>query len=141
MKKEIRTVNTIAAPIEKIWENLKTGEEVNTWLPIITSCRVEGNQRFCTTESGNLDETILQSDDATKTFQYAIEKQSLFPITNIVGTMSLKSINESFTDLHWDLDFELEDESLFPQIKEGIEGLYKMGAIGLEELTESININ
>ena len=88
-----------------------------------------------------MDETILQSDDATKTFQYAIEKQSLFPITNIVGTMSLKSINESFTDLHWDLDFELEDESLFPQIKEGIEGLYKMGAIGLEELTESININ
>lgn len=137
MKKEIKTINKINAPIELIWENLRTGEAVNSWLPIITSCRVEGNKRYCSTEDSILEETILLSDDQNKTFQYSIEKQDLFPVTGLKGTMQLKAIGEYETDLHWDVEFDLQDESIFPQIEEGIRATYAMGAQGLEELVKT----
>ena len=94
MKKVIKTVNKIDAPLEKVWSRIRTGESVDTWLPIITSCRVEGNKRYCTTEDGSLNETILRSDDQEKVFQYSIEEQNVFPVTGIVGTMRLEAINE-----------------------------------------------
>jgi len=137
MKKEIKTTNRIDAPIDQVWEHLRTGENVNSWLPIITSCRLEGNNRICSTENGELEETILKSDDDTKTFQYSIEKQNMFPIENILGTMKLNEVGQDQTDLHWDISFSLEDESLFTAIKEGIEGVYQMGAAGLEQLSKT----
>lgn len=134
MKKVIKTTNKIEAPIDQIWAHVRTGEGVDTWLPIITSCRVEGNKRYCTTAEGKLDETILKSDDQEKVFQYSISKQELFPVTDIVGTMRLEAVNDQQTQLHWDIEFDIEDESLFPGIKEGIEGLYAAGAAGLGQL-------
>ena len=140
MKKQIKTVNEIAAPTNQIWEHLRTGKGVNLWLPIITSCRVEGNKRFCTTEDSQLEETILESDDLNKVFKYSIEKQDLFPVTNIVGRMQLVPVNETTSKLHWDVEFNIEDETHFPQIKEGIEQVYAMGAKGLEELTNAVSL-
>ena len=134
MKKFIQTVNTIEAPVDAVWAQIRTGENVDTWLPIITSCRVEGNKRYCTTEDGALDETILKSDDQEKVFQYAIGEQNLFPVTGIKGTMRLREVDEQTTNLFWDLEFDLQDENLFGDIKEGIEGLYTAGALGLGQL-------
>lgn len=138
MKKLIQTVNKIEAPIEQLWAQIRTGKNVDTWLPIITSCRVEGNKRYCTTEDGDLDETILRSDDQQKVFQYAIDKQNIFPVTGIIGTMKLEAIDEQSTNLLWDVQFDIADESQFPPIKEGIEGLYAMGAQGLGALAQKI---
>lgn len=140
MKKEIKTNNLIDAPIDAIWEQLRTGEGVDRWLPIVTSCKVEGNKRRCTVDGNQLDETILNSDDSQKLFQYAIDKQSLFPISHIVGTMKLHAHNEKQTNLTWDLSFDLQEESLFLEIKEGIENLYRQGAKGLEELAKSTTL-
>ena len=141
MKKSIKTINPIIAPLSKVWEIIKTGENVDAWFPMITTCRVEGFKRYCTTENGSIEETILIADHTHKIFRYSFDKQDVFPATNIIGTIKLEPVNDQVTNLLWDIEFRLEDESTFPQIKKEIEALYKSAATGLEEFANTIPNN
>ncbi|MEL6275575.1 MAG: SRPBCC family protein [Bacteroidota bacterium] len=134
MKKQVKTVNNINAPAEQVWAQLRTGEGVNKWLPIITACRVEGNRRYCETADGSLKETIISSDDATMTFRYSIEEQQLLPVTDIVGTMRVEAIDAQSCTLYWDVEFDIADEQMFPQVEGGIRQIYAAGAEGLGKL-------
>lgn len=134
MKKEVKTINEIAAPADQVWANLRTGEGVDTWLPVITACRVEGNRRYCEAGDGKLEETIVSSDDATMTFVYSIEKQELLPVMDILGTMRVEATGPETSKLYWDVAFEVADEAMFPGIKQGIEEIYASGAQGLGQL-------
>ncbi|MBQ0734205.1 SRPBCC family protein [Aquimarina celericrescens] len=93
MKKTIETSHKLNANPEKVWTIISKASGVNEWLPIITSCSFEGNKRICTTEQGDLKETILIIDNANKIFQYAIDEQPLLPIHNVVGTMKVLTKN------------------------------------------------
>lgn len=140
MKKIIKTQHQIDAPIDKLWANISKASGVNTWLPVITSCSLEGQgegaKRICSSEQGDLLEKIVKIDHERKIFQYAIEQQPFFPITNILGTMTVsESMGKS--QLNWDLAFDLTDESAFPMIKEAIEGMYSTGAMGLETISNN----
>lgn len=70
MKKVIQTTHKINAPIDKIWANISKSSEVNTWLPVITSCSIEcfgeGAKRTCKSEQGDLGETIVKIDHENK---------------------------------------------------------------------------
>ncbi len=134
MKKEIKTTNSIQASADRVWEILRTGKGVNTWLPIIETCEVNGSSRTCSHANGILEETILVSDDENKLFSYSIDKQDLFPFTNLVGVMQVVESNTDSCNLHWNASFDLPDESQFEEIKEKVSGLYQMGAKGLESL-------
>ena len=134
MKKTIETVNPVAAPASTIWSLIRTGEGVDKWFPIITSCRVEGKQRFCTTADGELNETIVRSDDEAMVFQYSIPQQNLFPVSNILGTMTVEAVDANNCNLRWDVEFDLENEALYDELKQGISGLYAQGAQGLGQL-------
>ena len=139
MKKTIKTSTLINASPESVWNKIRRGEAVNKWLPMVTECRLEGEgigaKRVCTTEQGDLNETILIIDEENKIFQYAINEQPLFPIENVIGTMTLFSKGKH-TILNWDLDFTLSDESHFETIKQAIEGMYAAGAKGLENISK-----
>lgn len=139
MKKVIKTTQKINAPIDKLWANISKASGVNTWLPVITACSLEGNgegaRRVCKSEQGDLSETIVKVDHANKVFQYSVDKQPFFPIADILGTMSLKD-NMGSTQLNWDLEFNISDESQFPMVKEAIEGMYAAGAMGLESISK-----
>jgi len=138
MNKTIKTSHQINASAEIVWEHIKKGEGVDKWLPVITACRLEGEgegaRRICNTEQGDMLETILKVDEELKLFKYSIDKQPLLPIENIIGTMQVLPKEEK-TELLWDLEFSLADESLFPMVKKAIEGLYTAGANGLETLS------
>jgi uncharacterized protein YndB with AHSA1/START domain len=138
MKKVIQTQHNINAPFEKVWANISKASGVNTWLPTITTCNLdgqgEGAKRVCSSEQGDLFETILKVDNTNKVFQYSVDKQPFFPIENIVGTMTLAN-NMGFAKLSWDLEFNISDETFFPMVKEAIEGMYAAGAIGLEKIS------
>lgn len=134
MKKEVKTVNEIAAPADQVWANIRTGKGVDTWLPVITACRVEGNRRYCEAGESKLEETIVSSDDATQTFVYSIEKQELLPVTNILGTMRVEANGQDRSVLYWDVEFDVADEATFLSVKQGIEELYAVGAQGLGQL-------
>jgi hypothetical protein len=140
MKKTVVTTHLISALLPKVWENISKSTEVNTWLPIVTTCELqgegEGAKRICGTEQGNLYETILKIDHSQYLFQYSIDQQPLLPLTNLVGTMRLSEA-EGKTQLEWTADFEVENEEAFAVIQPAIEGMYAMGAAGLERVSQN----
>ncbi len=139
MKKTIKTTNFVDAPLDKVWSKVGPGTHMDKWMPIVTTCTVDGDKRVCGThESGTLYETILQSDDKKKVFQYRIDKQEMLPVTNIIGTMKL-SEKDGGTQLDWDLEFDIseEHEAAFPEIKKNTEGLYQIATGSLAEYANS----
>jgi hypothetical protein len=135
MKQIIETTHLLDASLDKVWANISKATGVNEWLPVITACRLDGNKRVCTTEQGDMDETILKIDNEQKLFQYSIDKQPLLPIENIIGTM-IVSESEGKTLLSWNIEFIIKDETLLPMVSQAINGLYQAGANGLEILSK-----
>ena len=139
MNKIIKTSHHINAIADIVWGHIKNGKGVDKWLPVITACSLEGEgegaKRVCELEQGKMLETILKVDEGKKMFVYSIDKQPLLPIENIKGTMQVVAKNEG-TELRWDLEFSLPDESMYPMVKEAIQGLYAAGANGLENLSK-----
>jgi carbon monoxide dehydrogenase subunit G len=134
MKKTIETSHSINAPIEQVWANISKATGVNEWLPVITACRLEGNKRVCSTEQGDMNETILKIDNDQKIFQYAIDEQPLLPIADIIGTMQVLA-QDNNTKLNWNLEFTLQDETMYEMVKQAVEGMYAAGANGLEKIS------
>jgi uncharacterized protein YndB with AHSA1/START domain len=136
MKKTIATSHIINAPIEKVWANISKATGVDEWLPVITACRLDGNKRVCTTEQGDMNETILKIDNDQKIFQYAIDEQPLLPIADIIGTMQVFE-QDNNTKLNWNLEFTLQDETMYEMVKQAVEGMYAAGANGLETISNN----
>ncbi len=138
MRRSIKTVHNIQAPIDKVWEIISKASGVNTWLPVIQTCELnghgEGAKRQCSSEQGNLFETIVKIDHTNKVFQYSVDEQPFFPIENVLGTMTLTD-NLGSAQLNWDLEFNIADELHFPMVKGAIEGMYAAGAMGLEKIS------
>ena len=135
MKKTISTIHIINAPSENVWANISKATGVNEWLPVITACHLDGDKRVCLTEQGEMNETILKVDNTNQVFQYAIDSQPLLPIENVVGTMKVNEKGEQ-TQLQWDLEFTIKDESLFEMVKQAVESMYGEGANGLEKISK-----
>ncbi len=134
MKKQIKTTHSIAAPASAIWNQLRTGENVDKWFPPITACRVEGNRRYCEAGEASLKETIESSDDETMTFVYSIQEQNLMPVSNIKGSMQVEPVDDGNCLRHWNVEFDVADEPTFAMVKQGTEEMYVAGATGLEEM-------
>jgi carbon monoxide dehydrogenase subunit G len=134
MKKTMATSHIINAPIEKVWANISKATGVNEWLPVITACRLDGNKRVCSTEQGDMNETILKIDNDQKIFQYAIDEQPLLPIADIIGNMQVLE-QDNNTKLNWNLEFTLQDETMYETVKQAVEGMYAAGANGLEKIS------
>ncbi|MEM9326601.1 MAG: SRPBCC family protein [Bacteroidota bacterium] len=136
MKKTIKTVHSIDAPVHKVWDYIQRGDGVEVWLPIVGSSRLEGtNRRFCTLQDGApLEETILKSDDL-HIFMYSIDRQASFPVNRPMGTMRLESSGEG-TTLFWDLEFELIDEEAEAAFSAQVEEIYASAAQKLELLAK-----
>lgn len=135
MKKTISTLHKINAPSDNVWANISKATGVNEWLPVITACHLDGDKRVCITEQGEMKETILKIDNENRVFQYSIDSQPLLPVENITGTMTVKGNGEQ-TQLQWDIEFTIGDESHFEMVKQAIEGMYAAGAAGLENISK-----
>lgn len=137
MKKIINTEHILNAPIENIWSNIKKGDGVENWIPIIKDSKLTSDcQRLCHTQDGaELVETFLSSD-ATNTFLLGVNKQNAFPGESILATMRLERIEDSKTKLYWDLELSIADE-MFTEFKQNIEGLYQVSASNLESISKN----
>lgn len=118
----IQTINKISKSEEQAWKVIRTGDQVHKWHPLIESTKVIGNKRTSKTEQGFLEETILVSDDKTKTFKYSVDKQEFYPAKNIVGTMKVVEGKKS-TLLFWDIEFELKQNHSLQEVVDGFEFL------------------
>lgn len=134
MKKSIQTTHTLNAPIENIWNLIKTGANWENWLPILTGSTVDGNIRYCDMDGGEQLEELFLSNVAEKTFIYSIEKQNVLPAKNLVGLIRLEKVDHETTTLYWSLDLEVESLEIFESLQEQISGIYIASAARLAVL-------
>ncbi len=139
MKKKIETTHELSAQLEKVWKNVRTGGRWERWLPILSGSTIDGEgagaKRVCKMHDGNeLFETILTSDDQEKVFSYRIDQQSFMPISEVIGTMKF-SEEDGRTKLDWSVEFEVESEEIFSQVKPGIEEIYATSSQKLAEIS------
>lgn len=137
--KPIKTVSVskrIKVPAQAVWEVVRTGDQLDRWVPAITSCRLEGQgvgaKRVCVINQQPLRESIETVDDASRLFQYRIVEQTMMPVRNVLGTIHVSGTGPSETEVLWFVNFELDDEAAWSAVREGFEGIYHAGIEGLE---------
>ncbi len=125
----------IELPVEisaaQAWDIIGAVDGVDKWFPeVIKACRVEGNNRYCTTDEGSFQEDILKVDHENRVLRYGIKEQNLLPVRNIIGTMSVLDTDSS-TRIRWEWEFEVDAENE-ASVHEAFDGLGQMGISGIE---------
>lgn len=139
--KQVSITQPVQASPDMIWNVLKTGTNLEKWIPIISTCELNGNgagaKRTCSTPEGNvLKETILLIDAANRIFKYRIDEQDMMPLKNYVGTVSVLSRNGQ-TEVNWSADFELLDEAASSAVESGLKDIFKLAISGLESFANA----
>jgi uncharacterized protein YndB with AHSA1/START domain len=125
---------------EKVWQILRTGTNLERWLPIIATCKLEGQgagaKRICTTGDGKvLKETILLVDDPNRIFKYKIDEQDMMPLKNYIGTIAVLERNGN-TDVNWSTEFDMTVEEAWPEVEKGLKGIFTMAISTLESVAK-----
>jgi hypothetical protein len=134
--KQVSITQQVDASAEKVWNILRTGTNLDKWIPFISACKLEGKgvgaKRVCTTTDGKvLKETILHLDDASRTFKYGIDEQDVLPTKNYVGTISVKE-SMGKTEVMWVADFEMTTDAAWQEVEKGLTSLLSGAISGLE---------
>jgi carbon monoxide dehydrogenase subunit G len=137
MKKSIQTTHHLEAPLEKVWPLIKSGTDWENWFPILTGSRVEGNNRFCNLDNGDVLEESFLASEAEKTFMYSVNKQQTFPANNIVAIMRLEALDAHHTRLNWSIDMDVETEETFAIMQENVGQLYQAATQELQALASA----
>lgn len=140
MKKSIQTKHELQASIKNVWSLIRSGANWEDWFPILTGSRVEGTNRYCDLDNGDILEEKFLASEAENTFIYNVHKQNSFPANNIVAIMRLEELNAEKTGLTWSVDFDVETEGAYVEIKGHIEQIYKTAASELTKLATSIMV-
>ena len=127
----IKVKKTIDVAPEKVWSTIANVGGISTWFPVITACRVEGNQRYCTMQGGGeLEETMISTDKATRTFTYSVDKHPL-PWGPAHCEMKVNDAGGGKSEIIWTSSFECADE-VAAKATEMMQGLYGQGIEALE---------
>ncbi len=119
---------------EKAWEVIGAVSGVDKWFnSLIKSCRVDGDKRYCETGEGHqFTEDILEVNHEARIFKYAIPKQDMLPVENIIGTMSVDSNTAGLAIVNWSATFESASENA-EMAQEAFINLWSMGLNDMEE--------
>jgi hypothetical protein len=139
--KTVCVLERVSVPADAAWEVVRTGSNMDRWVPAITQCTLDGEgvgaRRTCVVHGQVLLESIETVDDATRLFQYRIHQQTMLPVRDVLGTLHLSACGDSETEVLWLVNFELDDEHAWSSVRDGIEALYRSGIDGLEALVRS----
>ena len=138
MKKSNEKVTVeVNASAEKVWKIIGAVGGVDKWFaPVIKTCRVDGDKRYCTTDAGPLNEDILEVNHQSKIFRYGIPEQNMIPVKNILGTMKVNDLGNGKSSVEWSATFDVEEDKEM-QAKEMFRGAWTMGINGIERLINS----
>lgn len=134
--KNISIKQEVKSSSQKIWNILRTGDDLDKWLPFIATCDLQGTGagavRLCTThDSKTLKETILLVDDKNKIFKYKIDEQDMMPLKNYVGTVSIVE-KDGKVEVHWNATFEMTMEEAYPDVEKGLTDMLNMAITSLD---------
>lgn len=138
--KQVSITKSVDVSAEKVWNILRTGTNLDKWIPFISACKLEGKgvgaKRVCTTADGKiLKETILLVDESSRTFKYRIDEQDVLPTKNYIGTVSVTE-NMGKTEVMWVADFEMTIEAAWPEVEKGLTNLLTGAISGLETVAK-----
>ena len=134
-KSNQKVVLSLNTSPQAAWEIIGAVSGVEQWLaPMITSCRVEGNKRYCGTEGGEFEEDIISVDHENRTFKYGIPKQHMMPVENIFGTMKVLEGTDSQAIVEWSWAFDVAEEKE-QEAKEMLAHAGQVGLKGIEQLS------
>ncbi len=78
IRSEQQVTKQVNVSASAIWDVLKTGDDVDKWLPhIIKSCKLEGNMRYCGTDYGIIEEEILKIDHEEMELSFLFVEQNM----------------------------------------------------------------
>lgn len=135
MKKSNEKVTVeVNASAEKVWKIIGAVDGVDKWFaPVIKTCKVDGDKRYCTTDAGPLNEDILEVNHQSKIFRYGIPEQNMIPVKNILGTMKVNDLGNGKSSVEWSATFDVEEDKE-AEAKEMFRGAWTMGINGIEKL-------
>ncbi len=136
---EVRVKKIIKAPAERVWETIRDFDGIERYLPVVSSCTVEGSgvgaTRTCVMQDGlELQERIEGLDEKRRTLQYVLTKSSRpMPFDDYLGEIAVRYVGESETQVEWSSTFRAKGvpES---EIAKMHESLYSQAIDGLEKL-------
>lgn len=134
MSETVTIAKTVAVDCDKVWSAISSIGGLDRWFPIISTCRVEGDgvgaTRIMTLVDGaEMRDRVLEIDHTAKRFRYE-RPQLPFPVRNYVGTVKVRDVGGSKSEVSWIVSFDGEQEAreqvsalVFRAISDGISGL------------------
>ena len=117
----IRTTITVAAPAERAWAVLGDLEAVDTWIPGVNNCRLEGRRRIC--NEGEIEEEIVAYTPEDRSYRYRHVKVPL-PVRRSSGRLAVVDTPDG-TAIDWEADVEWSDLSSAAEMTAMLEGVYR----------------
>lgn len=130
---EDKITMTINVRPEEAWRVISKGDGVDKWFSsLISSCRVDGDKRYCQTTSGvKLIENILEVNHEKRSFRFGIPHQDLLPASNIIEVMSVKGTQDGKAEITWSGAFDA-DPADATQVKDALKSMWTQGLREME---------
>ena len=139
---DVSVKDTINSSADKVWNTVGAISNVEQYIPMITSSKVEGSglgaKRTCVVanekgeEMGKIEEDIVAFNDEAKMYRYAITS-SPFPVENYIGTVKVIEKNDNECELEWSCKCDakgMKDE----EVQNMLRGVYSSIIDGVKKL-------
>ena len=135
---------TINAQAEKVWNTLKSFDNVENYIPIVKKTEVQGSgvgaTRICTIAqqdggTGKLTERLESLDESQKTISIALLEGPV-PASNAIFTIKVNSVDANRTELEFISSAEPKGVNE-DDLRNNFLPVYKMIADGLEKLHQN----
>ena len=142
---------TIDASADKVWEQIKNFDGLNTWHPAVATDAIVsgknnevGAERLLTLkDGGTIKEKLLAFDAKSHTFKYSI-LEGVLPVSDYTSTVTVKSEGKDKSTVTWSGSFKRKDTSDKPAANADdatatntMGGVYQGGLDNLKKMLEA----
>ena len=139
---------TIDAPVEKVWDQIKNFNGLNTWHPAVEKDEIVsgknnevGAERLLTLKGGGtIKEKLLAYDAKNHSFKYSI-LEGVLPVSDYTSTVSVVAAGKDKSTVTWSGAFKRKDLSEKPAADaddatatKTISGVYEAGLDNLKKM-------
>ncbi|HKE47488.1 MAG TPA: SRPBCC family protein [Rhodanobacteraceae bacterium] len=139
---------TIDAPADKVWDQVKNFDGLNTWHPAVAKDEIVsgknnevGAERLLTLkDGGTIKEKLLAFDAKNHSYKYAI-LEGVLPVSDYTSTVSVVAAGKDKSTVTWSGSFKRKDTSEKPAANaddatatKTMSGVYEAGLDNLKKM-------
>lgn len=136
---KVQIITTIDAPAENIWKTIRSYDNAERYIPMVTSSTItgtdEGSERVCKVQFGDQQAELVEKldsvDEKNKTIKVSITNGPP-PFGGQQNTFQVKSLSENQAELV--ISTEVEDSN--KEAAKGMQDVFQMISEGLKKLHE-----